>query len=86
MKPQALNKFVLIIRDEAAEEVGGLVIPGQGQEKPHMGTVYSVGELVEDKSIKPECRVMFHKGNGFHIEYDNVEYLVLEGERVIAII
>lgn len=86
MKPKALNNFVLILRDEAQSEVGGLYIPDGSQEKPHFGTVFSVGSLVSDKDIKPDCKVMFHKGNGFNIEWDGTEYLVLEGERVIAII
>lgn len=86
MQIQAKNNFVFIIRDEAETETNGLLIPGQGQEKPHWGTAHSVGALVQDKTIKKGDRVMFHKGNGFPIPYEGVEYLVIEGERIIAVI
>jgi co-chaperonin GroES (HSP10) len=86
MKPKATNNFVFIIRDKPEAETGGLLIPGQGREKPHYGTADSVGSLVQDKAIKKGKRVMFHKGVGFEIEYGGVVYLVLEGERIISVI
>lgn len=86
MKLQARNKFVLISRDESHNEVSGLLIPGQGQEKQHIGDILSVGDLVEDAKIKDDKRCIFHKGNGFEIEYEGNTYLVIEGDRIIAAI
>lgn len=83
---QARNKYVFIIRDNVDEEVGGLLIPGQGQEKPHTGDILTVGDLVEDQKIKDDKRCLFHKGTGFDIEYEGQTYLVIEGERIIAAI
>ena len=48
--------------------------------------VTSVGDLVEDKNIQPNEKVMFHKGVGFTVEWEGIEYLVLEGEKVISIV
>lgn len=86
MTIQARNRFVFIIRDEVGEEINGLLIPGESQEKPHTGDILSVGDLVEDQKIKDDKRCLFHKGNGFDIEYEGKTYLVIEGERIIAAI
>lgn len=84
---QATNNFVFILRDAVKEETAdGLWIPAEGRERPHTGTVVSAGELVQDKNIKDGKRVMFHKGNGFDIPYEQKTYLVIEGDRVIAIL
>lgn len=82
---QATNNFVFIIRDEIKEEAGGLLIPDQGKEKPSHGIIYSVGELVSDKKIKKGKKAIFMKGNGQDIEYDNQNYLVLDGDRIIGV-
>lgn len=86
MKPRATNNFVFIIRDAAEKETAGLLIPGVGREKPHYGTVDSVGSLVGDKNIRKGKKAMFHKGTGFEIEYAGVTYLVIEGERIISVL
>jgi co-chaperonin GroES (HSP10) len=49
MPIQATNNFIYLIRDETETEKAGLIIPGQGQEKPHSGIIYSIGSLVRDK-------------------------------------
>lgn len=83
---QATNNFVFIIRDEAEEEIGGLFIPGQSQEKPHYGMIHTVGSVIPDKNIKKGKKALFHKGNGMPITYNEVEYLVIEAERIIAVL
>ncbi len=88
MPIQALNNFVFIVRDEMEKEKAGLIIPGQGQEKPNHGTIFSVGELVQDKKIKngKSKKCLFFKGTGFEVSYDGQDYLVIEGERIIAVL
>lgn len=83
----ATNNFVFIIRDEAEKEKAGMFIPSKGVEKPHKGVIYSAGDLVQDKKIKngKNKGVIFHKGNGFEIEFEGTTYLVIEGERIIAV-
>ncbi len=82
---KATNNFVFIIRDEIQDETGGLIIPNQGREKPHQGSIYSVGELSKDKKIKKGATAIFHKGIGFSIEVDEQEYLVLMDTEIIGI-
>lgn len=85
---EATNNFIFITRDEAQSETSGFFIPDQGREKPHSGQVVSVGSLVQDKRLKQAQgkRVLFHKGVGFTIEFEEVEYLVLTSEQVIALV
>lgn len=84
---QATNNFIFIIRDKIDDEVGGLLIPGQGKEKPSSGEIYSVGSMVKDFRIKSgkgkTC--IFHKGIGFEIDYKEKTYLVLMDTEIIGI-
>lgn len=88
MKIQATNNAVFVIRDKEETEKAGLLLPGRDREKPHEGTVISIGDLVGDKKIKgaKNKKCLFHKGTGFTIEYGGVEYLVLNSEHIIAIL
>jgi co-chaperonin GroES (HSP10) len=87
MPIQATNNFVFIIRDKTEDEIGGLIIPDQGKEKPHSGEIFSVGSLVRDVKIKhgKEKTAIFHKGIGFEITYKEVTYLVLMESEIIGI-
>lgn len=84
---QATNNFVFIVRDKAETEKGGLIIPGAGREKPHQGTIVSVGDLVQDKNIKKAKgkKCLFHKTVGWPIDFEGTEYLVLEGHQIIGL-
>jgi co-chaperonin GroES (HSP10) len=84
---KACNKFVLILRDETQTEIGGMIIPGAGREKPHEGTIHAVGSQVEDQEIRAAVghKCLFHAGVGFEIEYEDIIYLVLGGHEIIAL-
>jgi chaperonin GroES len=84
---QATNNFVFLIRDDIETEKSGFIIPGQDREKPHEGTVVSIGDRVQDKNIQKSKgkKAVFHKGIGFEIELDNQVYLVLMGDEIIAV-
>lgn len=86
MSIEATNNFVFIIRDEIQKEKGGMIIPGQGRVKPNKGTIFSVGELTEDKKIKQGKTAIFHAGIGFEIDYEGTVYLVLMDKEVIGIV
>lgn len=85
---QATNNFIFVVRDVIEGEKDGFFIPDQGREKPPTGEIISVGELVQDKKIKSakNKKCMFHKGVGMPIEYEGVEYLVLEDRQIIALV
>lgn len=88
MPIQATNNFVFLIRDVVEKEKSGLIIPGQGREKPHRGKIISVGKLVRDPSIKAGKgkSALFHKGIGFEIDYEGQVYLVLRDDEIIGIV
>lgn len=88
MPIQATNNFVFIIRDKADTEKAGVYIPNVGREKPNEGTIFSIGDLIQDKKIKSakNKKCLFFKGTGFHIEYQGIEYLVLTSDQIIAIL
>lgn len=85
---QACNDFVWVMRDKPETESGGLIIPGVGREKPHQGTVISIGDLVQDKNIKKSKgkKALFHKTVGQEITFDGKVYLILEGRHIIGIV
>lgn len=88
MQPKAVNNFVFVLQSEAESEKSGLLMVGSGKEKPNKGTIFSVGDCVQDNNIKTSegKTCLFFKGTGFNVEYDSKEYLVLTGEQIIAIV
>lgn len=87
-KLTATNNYVFIVKDESQSEKNGLYMPSGSREKPSKGIVFSVGDSVQDRKIKNSVgkQVLFHKGVGFNIEFEEKEYLVLEGNQIIAIV
>ena len=87
MIQKACNNFVLVLRDETETEIGGMIIPGGGREKPHEGTIHAVGSQVQDVEIKAAVgqKCLFHAGIGFEIIYEEIVYLVLGGHEIIAL-
>lgn len=77
---------MLVLRDATESERSGLYIPDQGREKPHAGIIHAVGSLVEDKYIKAGKgeKCLFHVGVGFELDYEEVIYLVLTEDQIIA--
>jgi co-chaperonin GroES (HSP10) len=84
---QACNNFVFVVRDESEKEKDGMFIPNKGVEKPHEGTIHSVGSLVRDSKIKngKNKKCVFHKGIGFSIDVDGTNYLVLADTEIIGV-
>lgn len=88
MPIQATNNFVFIIEDTPEAESGGLIIPDKGREKPNKGKIISIGDLVGDKKIKgaKNKSCLFFKGAGFHVPYEDVDYLVLTSDQIVGIV
>lgn len=88
MAIKAVNNFIFVIRDKTESEKSGLLTPSVGREKPHQGIVSSIGSLVKDKEIKASKgkKVLFHKGVGQEISFENNIYLVLNELEIIAVI
>lgn len=95
MKIRPLNDHV-VIKPAKQEEVtkSGIVIPDTArEEKPEQGEVIAIGpgKLLENgqrapMSVKPGDTVLFTKYAPDEVEIENVEYLVVQEEKILGII
>jgi chaperonin GroES len=94
MKARPLNDRVLLKRIEEKESVkGGIIIPDTAKEKPMEGEVISVGpgKMMEDgkrspMDLKAGDRVLFGKYAGTEIKIDDVEYVIMREEEILAVL
>ena len=94
MKARPLNDRVLLKRIEEKEAVkGGIIIPDTAKEKPMEGEVISVGpgKMMEDgkrspMDLKGGDRVLFGKYAGTEIKIDDVEYVIMREEEILAVL
>lgn len=85
---KATNDWVFIQQDPKSNDKGAFLLPDSSKEKPSVGIIYSVGKLVKDPDIKAAKgkRAHFHKGTGFPINYDGIDYLVIQSANIIGIV
>jgi chaperonin GroES len=94
MKTRPLHDRVILKRVEEKETVkGGIIIPDTAKEKPMEGEVISVGpgKMMEDgkrspMDLKAGDRVLFGKYAGTEIKIDDVEYLIMREEEILAVL
>jgi chaperonin GroES len=86
-----LHDRVLVKRIEEKETVkGGIIIPDTAKEKPQEGEVIAVGAGKIEKGervpmdVKAGDRILFGKYSGTEIKLDDVEYLILREEEILA--
>ncbi len=86
-----LHDRVLVKRVEEKESVkGGIIIPDSAKEKPQEGEVIAVGAGKIEKGqrvpldVKVGDRILFGKYSGSEIRVDDVEYLILREEEILA--
>ena len=86
-----LHDRVLVKRIEEKESVkGGIIIPDTAKEKPQEGEVIAVGPGRYEKGqrvpldVKAGDRILFGKYSGSEIKIDDVEYLILREEEILA--
>ncbi len=91
MKIKPLSDHLLVQRVEPKDTVkGGIVIPESAKEKPQEAIVKAVGpgRLDEGKrvpvDIKVGARVLITKYGGTDITYDDVQYLIVREDDVLA--
>ncbi len=78
---------------EEAKTAGGIIIPDSAKEKPTEGEVVSVGNgaITPDGTIRPLAvkvgdKVLFEKWGATEIKMNGEEYLVMNEDKVIAIL
>lgn len=81
---QPLGTRVLIRPlEQEAKTSSGLYLPDTAKEKPQTGEVVAIGD---DESIKLKVKdkVLFAKYSGTEFKFENVDYLLLESNDILA--
>src|SRR5438309_6836219 len=86
-----LHDRVLVRRIEEKESVkGGIIIPDSAKEKPQEGEVVAAGAGKIEKGqrvaldVKVGDRVLFGKYSGTEIKVEDVDYLILREDEILA--
>ena len=94
MKIRPLHDRILVTR-VAEQEVGrgGIIIPDTAKEKPQEGMVVAVGngKVNEDGKrvaldVQSGDRILFGKYSGNEVTLENVEYVIMREEDVLAVL
>ena len=91
---QPMGERIVVKRVESEETTaGGIVLPDSAREKPARGTVVAVGSgrLLDDGSraesqLSNGDTVLFSSYAGESVEIDDVEYLLMREDDVLAVI
>lgn len=94
LRLQPLGERIVVQRQESEQTTaGGIVLPDSAKEKPARGTVLALGngKLLDDgtrakSQLKTGDRVLFSSYAGETIEIDDVEYLLMREDDVLAVI
>ncbi len=94
MKLQPLHDRILVKRLEEEEMTkGGIIIPDSAKEKPIKGEIIAAGPgKTDDKGnkiamgVKQGDKVIFNKYAGTEIKVEDVEYLIMREDDILAII
>ena len=94
MKATPILDRILILQDKGQEKIAGVVIPDSEKQKPHSGTVVSVGggwrasttgELVP-MTVKRGDKVIYSEFATTIVEIDGVDYvLIKEGDLLVIL-
>ena len=84
----------VVLKQLVAEETtkSGIVIPGQSKEKPQQAEIIAVGPggMVNGKevgmTVKVGQTVIYSKYAGTTVELDDVEYIVVKQDDILAIV
>ena len=84
----------VVLKQLVAEETtkSGIVLPGQGKEKPQQAEVIAVGPggMVDGKEVKMEVKVgdnvIFSKYSGNEVKVEEDEYIIVRQNDILAIV
>src|SRR6056297_717339 len=91
---QPMGERIVVQRQESEETTaGGIVLPDSAREKPARGTVVAVGsgKLLDDgtraaSQLQEGDMVLFSSYAGETVEIDDVEYLLMREDDVLAVL
>ena len=84
----------VVLKQSVAEETtkSGIVLPGQSKEKPQQAEIVAVGPggMVNGKEVQMNVsvgqKVIYSKYAGTTVELDDVEYIVVKQDDILAIV
>lgn len=84
----------VVLKQLVAEETtkSGIVLPGQAKEKPQQAEVIAVGPggVVDGKEVTMQVKVgdqvIFSKYAGTEVKLDEVEYIVVKQNDILAVV
>jgi chaperonin GroES len=94
MKIRPLHDRILVTRVDAPEMGrGGIIIPDTAKEKPQEGMVAACGNgKINDEGkrialdVEAGDRILFGKYSGNEVTVDDIEYIIMREEDVLAIL
>ena len=91
-KIKPLGNRLVVQRQEAQTTKGGIILPDAAKEKPRQGKVMAVGPgkvndkgLAQPLGVKVGDQVLFSAYSGTEYKADDVEYLILSEDDVLAV-
>jgi chaperonin GroES len=69
--------------EQEAKTTSGLYLPETAREKPQTGEVVAIGDD-EGIKLKVKDKVLFAKYSGTEFKFENVDYLLLESNDILA--
>ena len=94
MNIRPLHDRVVVKRLEQKEQIrGGIIIPDTAKEKPQEADVFAVGpgKINDDgkrspMDVKAGDRILIGKYSGSEIKLDDVEYVILREDEILAVL
>jgi chaperonin GroES len=91
---QPLGERLVVQREESEQTTaGGIVLPDSAKEKPARGTIIAIGtgKLLDDgtrskSQLVVGDRVLFTSYAGENVEIDDVEYLLMREDDILAVV
>ncbi len=85
MSIRPLNDNILIRKIKAEHTTkSGIILPGSEKELPQIGEVAEIGEGA--KNLVKGSRVVFPKYEGTELEYEGIDYIIIEESKILAVI
>ena len=84
----------VVLKQLVAEETtkSGIVLPGQGKEKPQQAEVIAVGPggVIDGKEVKMQVsagqNVIYSKYAGTEVKLDEEEYIIVKQSDILAVV
>ncbi len=94
LKLRPLGDRIVVEPLEAVEKTkGGIILPDTAKEKPQEGKVVAAGKGKTDENgklvameVKVGDKILYGKYAGTEVTIDNVEYMILREEDVLAVV